>query len=256
MARTPTARQVEVVAAVRRHGGHQARAAAELGIARATVTAILRSYERHNRHADSTPIPRARATLPPAGFAANLARAADQLTPDDLAEGRLWWPRATDEVAWLAGHYRVPFRMLAYAAAAVSPGLRWEATLDVLRDLLDARAAGAPTFPRTGHATFGFRDRAKAWAILEGGPDAWQRCSGPKVEAVAANLLGDLDAVAVDRHIVRAATGSDRRQVAPATAVKIAGAVRLLAVIRGLRPAELQAALWVHSSKSERRAAA
>lgn len=249
----PTARQVEVVEAVRRHGGHQGRAAAELGIARATVSRSVSLYERRAGTA-AAPVPRARQELRPEAFCANLARAVDRLDEIDVAEGRIWWPRAAAEIAWLADVHGMPFRTLAYAAAALSPGLRWEATLEALRLLLDARAAGEPSYPRgVGHLTFGYRDRAKAWAILTGGRDAWQVCRGPKVEAVAANLLGDLEAVAVDRHIVRAATGSDRRQVSPAGAAKIAGAVRLLAVIRGIRPAELQAALWVHSARSERR---
>lgn len=250
----PTPRQVEIAAAVRRHGGHQARAAAELGISRPSVSIAVRRYEANV--ARPLALPRARVRLDPEAFAANLARAVDRLTPDDLSEGRLWWPRAADEVAWLADQYRVPFRTLAYAAAALSPGLRWEATLEALQLLLDARAAGEPTFPRTGHATFGFRDRAKAWAILAGGRDAWQQCRGPKVEAVVANLLGDLTRVAVDRHIVRAATGSDRRQVSAAAAAKIERSLALLATLRGVRPAELQAALWVHSAKSERRSVA
>jgi hypothetical protein len=241
-ARGATARQIEVAACVRRHGGNQSNAAAELGVARATVTRILQTYERH-----ATPLPRARARLAPESFAANLSRAASSLTPDDVAEGRLWWVRARDEVAWLAEFYGLPFERVAYAAAALSPGLRWEATLDTLRMLLDAHAAGAPMPRSVGHLTFGHRDREKAWGILAGG--ASTLCRGPKVEAVAANLLGDLNAVAVDRHIVRAATGSDRRQVSPATTAKIAGALRLLAAIRGMRPAELQAALWVAGSR-------
>jgi hypothetical protein len=182
-------------------------------------------------------------------FALNLAHAAGRLTSEHIAEGRLWWPRAADEVAWLARYYSVPYRTLAHAAAALTPGLRWTATLEVLQLLLDARAAGETTYPRgVGHLTFGYRDREKAWAILRGGRDAWSLCSGPKVEAIVANLLGDLDAVAVDRHVTRAALGRDVRQVSPASMRRIAGAVRLLAVIRGLRPAELQAALWFAGS--------
>jgi hypothetical protein len=179
-------------------------------------------------------------------FARNLVDAVDALTPDDIAEGRVWWPRATAEVAWLATFYGVPFERAAYAAAALSPGLRWSATIEMLRLLLDALAAGEPDFPRgVGHMTFGYRGRERAWAILQGA--ATSTCRGPKVEAVAANLLGDLDTVAVDRWVTRAATGSDVIvQVPPVQLTKIAGALRLLAAIRGIRPAELQAALWVH----------
>lgn len=104
--------------------------------------------------------------------------------------------------------------------------------------------------PRSvGHLTFGHRDREKAWRILAGETPT-SLCRGPKVEAMAANLLGDLSAVTVDRHIVRVATGSDRRQVSPARARKIAGSLRLLAAIRGVAPAELQAALWVARSRA------
>jgi len=185
--------------------------------------------------------------------ATNLLAAINALSADDVAEGKLWWPRAADEVAWLATFYGVAFERVAYAAAALSPGLRWTATLDTLRLLLDARAAGAAMPTGSGHLTFGYRDRTKAWAILTESQSQISLCRGPKVEAVAANLLGDLDQVAVDRHVVRAATGrEDLRQASPSAMRKIAGAVRLLAVVRGLRPAELQAAIWC---AAQRRAA-
>jgi hypothetical protein len=237
-----TARQTEIASAVREHGSRAA-AARALGITGATVSVSLRAYERHTGEHLTRQRPQRLGSH--RSFTANLALAADALTPDEIAEGRLWWPRAQDEIDWLARSYGLPFERVAQAAAALSPGLRWEATLDVLTMLLDARAAGEPSYPRgTGHLTFGYRDRAKAWGILAGEIAA---CRGPKVEAIAANLLGDLDAVAVDRHVVRVATGSDRRQVSPATMRRIAAALALLAVIRGLRPAELQAALWVAS---------
>jgi hypothetical protein len=247
----PTPRQVEVHAAVIRHGGHQARAAAELGVSRATVTRVLQSYERHLL----TRAPRARQpSIAQEAVATNLLTAINALSEDDVAEGKLWWPRAADEVAWLANFYDVAFERLAYAAAALSPGLRWTATLDALRMLLDARAAGAAMPTGSGHLTFGYRDRAKAWAILTESQSQISLCRGPKVEAIAANLLGDLDQVAVDRHVVRAATGrEDLRQVSPSAMRRIAAAVRLLAVVRGLRPAELQAAIWCAAT---RRAAA
>ncbi len=242
-----TARQIEVHAAVVAAGGHQARAAEALGVSRATVTRVLQTYERNGGRM----APRVRIAVDPRAYTTNLAVAAYRLTAVDIAEGRLWWPRAADEVAWLARQYDVPFRRLAHAAAALSPGLRWTATFEALVLLLDARRAGEPDYPRgIGHLTFGYRDRAKAWAILTTSADPTSLCRGPKVTAVVANLLGDLSVVAVDRHIVRAATGSDRRQVSPVSLRRIGDALALLAVLRGLRPAELQAALWVHGSRS------
>lgn len=248
IARGATARQVEIRAAVDRHGGHQARAAAELGISRPSVTAALHRLESHLLPG-SPRVARIRERFDSEAFSANLAREVDKLTPDDLANGAVWWKLAVLDVAWLASHYGVPYERVAYATAAVSPGLRWRATVDIVQMLLDARAAGAEMPSDRGHMTFGLRDRRKAWRILAG-DDAKALCRGPKVEAMAANLLGDLSAVCVDRHIIRAATGSDRRQVSPATSRKIADALRLLAGIRGVAPAELQAALWVARAKS------
>lgn len=178
---------------------------------------------------------------------AALAAAARALTPRELAAGAEWWIIAREDVAELADRHGVRYRTCALAAAALSPGLRWDATLEVLGMLLDARAAGATEFPviRSGHLTFGHRDRAKAWAILTGGPEAEARCSGPKVTAIAANLLGDMERVAVDRHVIRAATGTDQRQVSPAQLGRIEAAVQVLAYARGVAPAALQAALWL-----------
>lgn len=175
-----------------------------------------------------------------------LASAVDALTPQALEAGRTWWRVARVEVDALATRYGVPYRTCALAAAALSPGLRWHATLEVLAMLLDARRQGAVDFPRgIGHLTFGYRDRHKAWRILNDGPEAEAECSGPKVTAIAANLLGDLSRVAVDRHVIRAATGTDLRQASPAQVARIELAVQALAVRAGVEPAELQAALWL-----------
>lgn len=179
-------------------------------------------------------------------FVANLMVAVKALTPEDLNAGRAWYPAQSRRLAAIAAEYGVTFEQAAYAAAALSPGLSWDATIETLLLLLDARQAGDADFPRgRGHLTFGYRDRAKAWAILSSAAhNMSELCRGPKVEAIAAALLGDLNAVPVDRHIVRAATASEVRQVSPATTGKIAASVSILALARGLRPAELQAALW------------
>jgi hypothetical protein len=167
---------------------------------------------------------------------------AQRLTREQREEGRLWYPHESWRLTRLGQTYGIPAPVVIHAAAALTPGLRWERTMLVLGNMLDAYSVGARTWPRGGDATFGYRDREKAWEILRTGN--LRLCSGQKVVPFAAALSGDLDAVVVDRHLVWLATGADVRQVGPAAMARIAAGVRVLAWSYGMAPRDVQAALW------------
>jgi hypothetical protein len=194
-------------------------------------------------------------------FTANLRAATMDLTAREIAIGKDWYPAAFARLVRKTVEYPdVSGWTLVYAAACLSPGLSWEATLETLTVLLDARLSGAVTFPRRGvHATFGFRGHERAWEILTTDVDPTTIARGPKVEAFVANLLGDLTTVTVDRHVCRAAglvgslvKGRIARTIPQPTSRQvgeITAALRAVAPLRSLQPAELQAALWAASAR-------
>lgn len=191
-------------------------------------------------------------------FGRNLHDAIGRLSLTDVVAGREWWPAAADEVHARAIRFGVRYETAAYAVAALSPGIPWEGALDTLDLLLVANRDGAPMPTGSGHLTFGYRDRRKAWAIITepNGPnrsEVYGLCRGPKVEAVAAVLLGDPNAVPVDRHVIRAATGTSLRQVGLLDSRRISTALQALAYYAGADASALQAALWIAGSRSTRR---
>ena len=182
-----------------------------------------------------------------ADYIGNLTIAARGLSEKDLGIGRTWYRVAAAQVRELAAQHGIPFETACYAVAAVSPGVPWIGALAAFVDLARARALGATEPPR-GAGRWSVRDRPKAWAILAG-EDPTVHCRGIKVEAFAANLMGDLDQVAVDRHVTRAATRQDIDQLNPRQATEVANAVAVVArMILDMRPAEFQAALWARST--------
>lgn len=184
-------------------------------------------------------------------FIRPIALATHRLSPADVGAGERWYPQAAAELeVRIARPYLVPFERACWAAAAISPGLSWPATITALQLLVDAHDAGEP-FPRTGiQATFGFRGHERAWRILTTDVDPTSVARGPKVEAFASNLLGDYQPVVVDRHLARAA-GLDR-QPNRSEYDRIARALATVALTMSLRPAHLQAALWSASATSWR----
>ena len=238
----PTARQLEIAAAVKRYKT-QAAAARALGIRPSTVGRAVRAVGGYRAATGR----RTRALTPgERAFARNLLAAVAELTPAQLDAGRIWWAKARADVTGIASRYLFRsfggYENIARATAAVSAGLRWDATLEVMRLLLEAMVRDEPTYPRqVGHMTFGYAARDKAWRILNGDPRA---LSGPKVEAVFANLMGDESKVAVDRHVTRVATLGVADQVGSASVVEIQEAMVQLAKLARVTPAALQAALW------------
>lgn len=176
-------------------------------------------------------------------FVPNLARHALTLTSHQIIEGDRWWRNAGAAVADLGRAFGVRQERVVYAAAALSPGIPWTGVLETLELLLVANRDWQDMPRGSGHLTFGYRGRERAWAILREGKT--ELCKGVKVEAVAANLFGDYDEVAVDRHVVRAATGADIVQVSTAQSKAIAKAVQVVAYVRGWQPAGFQAAIWL-----------
>lgn len=171
-----------------------------------------------------------------------LWRAASELTTDDWEAGRAWYPKAIVHLESEADHWRLEYARVAYAAAVLSPGLSWRATMEVLHLLLWTRAQGKPLPIGEGHMTFGARDRRKAWALLDA-EEPEEYVSGPKVAPFAMALLGATDVAVVDRHIIRIATGVDTA-LGPSAMDMIAASLMTIAWAKREPTTVVQAALW------------
>lgn len=182
-----------------------------------------------------------------------LWEAAHALTEADLTIGRRWYRDARTQLDVRAKLYGIPEPVVVAAAATLTPGLRWDRTLRLLDTLLEAADMGHP-MPVVGDATFGFRDRRKAWLTLRTGDTS--HCTGPKVEPFEHALNGDESAIVVDRHMVRLAVGLDVRQLHDAAMDRIRASLWTVAWAMREQPAHLQAALWTVGAKPLDRARA
>jgi len=178
---------------------------------------------------------------------AALWAAVRDVSPSECHAGSQWYDKAFAELCLLGLKYGIGPRVMVCAAATLSPGLRWTATVELLERLLIAHRDGE-SMPRNGHATFGFRPRERAWQIIRTGIASSR---GVKVEAFAAALLGDTDAVVVDRHLIDAAGlgGTDRRRsISAAQRRRVADTVRSFAAVLGVTPRDLTTALWLRAT--------
>lgn len=181
-------------------------------------------------------------------FENNIFEAWARMLPEDRWAGRDWWPSAAADVADEAIRFGIRYERVAYAAAALSPGIPWVGTMQTLRLILEAHRDGLDMPRGSGHLTFGYRGRERAWGILQTGDTSL--CRGPKVEAVAGCLLGIDDSVPVDRHLIRVATGENWSQVKPPTMLAIADATRAAAFAHGEAASSLQAGIWIVGSRN------
>lgn len=183
----------------------------------------------------------------------------DRADDAQRTEGTTWYGDARTFCAQLAAQSPYTFEQVAHVVAALSPQVKWGpnmaatiAAVDAHRTAPDTLAAGE----LDGYV--GYRANVvKAGRILDGDLSALR---GPKVEAFAAAIMGDLSHVVVDVWATRAARGqrdNDARAYAddemPGAREHraIAEAYRRAAKLRGVEPAVMQAVAWVTVRSSE-----
>ena len=136
-------------------------------------------------------------------IADRLVRMHDRCTDSEIDAGVAWYHRAKDVVEGLAKDYGLSTANVAAVIAALSPNVRWSTNVNAARTILDAWYNGDDEPPVPGYPA----NRTKAWKILQTGNT--DHLSGPKVEAFAANLRGDLQYVTIDMWAMRAIGGGD-----------------------------------------------
>lgn len=162
--------------------------------------------------------------------------------------GAAWYANESDTLAMLAHDLELPLAAVCGAAAAISPGMRWEYVPGYVHAL--ATAADPETIPVP---TYGREFVRRAVRCLRGeNPDAV--LGGPKVRAFYALLLtrGQGSDVVVDGHAFNIARayrapirGAAQSGVSPSRFAKVAAAYRRAAELLGVPPHVVQAVTWV-----------
>lgn len=190
--------------------------------------------------------------LTPAEYRRNIRKAYRRATPADMAQGLAWYGIAADFADELSAISTLGVEQTAGVIAALSPMTGWSTNVNNARRLTHEHLRGATT-PRGG---YGFRkNRDKAWRILKG-EHPLDVLGGKKVRAFYANILGDPDAVTVDRWAIRIAYGDPegKMTVSDGEYDVIADAFRAVAAEVELTTHDLQAAVWVYFRRVHARA--
>lgn len=163
-----------------------------------------------------------------------------------------WYEVESDALAALAMELGLPLRAVCGAAAAISPGMRWERVAYHVRRLHQFGAANLPSpIPTYSSA---FVDRAERCLR---GEDPETVLGGPKVRAFYALLAtrGQCDAVVIDGHAFNIARGerTGLRGDVPAAARVTAAryrlaelAYRIAAKALDIPAHAVQAVTWTH----------
>jgi len=168
----------------------------------------------------------------------NLAKIAQVLTPTEIAAGIGWYPMARRHSRRIARAHRSTEHRAAGVISALSPRCRWAQNLIRADDAF-----------RTGTARGLFADKAQA--ILNGARPL-DTLRGPKTRSFYRNITGNLQAVTIDTWALGAVLGTRDKRILHNTIERVgeyeaaADEYRSVASWFGLRPAEFQAAVWVH----------
>jgi len=166
-----------------------------------------------------------------ATYKRRLALWTEGVTEADIAAAERWYEEAGEHAERIAWHLDSTLEVAACVIAAFSPRQAW------VRNLQHAYTyAQGGTIPGLRIWT------VMADASLTGGFDALK---GPKTNAFARNIAGDVDAVTIDSWMMRAAGMSGLDSPTVVQYRRIADAVRALAAELGMTPRGMQALIWL-----------
>lgn len=159
---------------------------------------------------------------------------------EEIAAGREWYEDANRLAHTLTGHRPdVTPAMAAGVIAALSPLTPWERNKELaLRAVVD------------GHASGTLSNSVRAADRILAGEDPLDVLKSDKVRNFYLCIMGDVDAVCIDRHAWEVFEGKryadkDRPKVTTKRYREAAQAYREAAHVLALQPAELQAITWL-----------
>lgn len=189
--------------------------------------------------------------LDEAELAENILRAYDAATPAERIEGAAWYPAALELAATIADTFGYTVVQAAKVIAATSAQTGWSANTTQAFRAVGAYKQTGREFPE-GIGLRSGRQWITICEILEG----TYAGTSPKWSAFAANIVGDKNAVTVDRHAMRVAMadGVKYDSITLGNYRKIAAAYRIAAEARGVDPCDMQAIVWVSYRNAVRNA--
>lgn len=176
----------------------------------------------------------------------NLTAWAQTATPNDIADGLTWYPKARGFAIDKAKFYQVSLQTVCGVISALSPAISWqqnllntETVLQAIKQSYEPENVTVTTYNANKHKAFSI---AKQDAV-EFTTRAFAKAN--KTANFYRNLLGWRDSVTVDRHAISAAIGHNTINLTLARYEVIADAYKLTAKTLGYSPSELQAIVWV-----------
>jgi len=186
-------------------------------------------------------------------YASNILARYDRTDEVLRAAGRGWYAAANLDCGRLAARYGLTLEQVAGAAAAISPGMKWELVLHYVERLILKRGRkldfNVPTYSLL------FVNRARQ--CLKGKDQPSEILGGPKVTAFYTLLCNPRDAwnVCVDGHAfniakgkrtpIRGAGSEDGKSLTDRRYKLVAEAYRRAAAARGIIAHQMQASTWV-----------
>ncbi len=183
-----------------------------------------------------------------------LLQAYEDATPEDKYNGMCWYEEAKMNCELLS--YETPYTVeqIAGIMATVSPGMVWDENESAPKRILDLHWNGVPSYEWTGFSTYP-HNLEKAERIMD---EDMSAVKGDKVTNFYKNIMGDTQAVTIDRWMVRVMMddpfyGTSRggtKDKATMSSSKVynalADCVREAARLIGINPRELQAIVWTY----------
>lgn len=181
-------------------------------------------------------------------------KAWDEASYEDRMEGFTWYDQAYLNCVRLSDLVPYSVEQIAGIMAIVSPGMVWDENEAAPNRIIDLHWNGVPSKEWTGFSTYP-HNLEKAERVMD---EDMTAIKGEKVTNFYANIMGDTQAVTIDRWMVRIvmddpffgtkrggthkkATMSGKR-----TYEAIAQAVKDAASLVGVNPRELQATVWTY----------
>lgn len=172
-----------------------------------------------------------------------ILRLYDSASTLDVHAGREWYSVARDIAANLACASPYTFEQCAAVIAVLSAQARWADNVSAARACVQAHASGASVGAVPCHGGVTRANVVRAFAILDGTTFV----GGPKTGAFHRAIIGDPDAVVLDRHAIRAGIPSydGKRRVTVVERRALESAYRNAARLRGEAPRDMQAIVWI-----------
>lgn len=159
-----------------------------------------------------------------------------EATDAQRERGRQWYPLYLRHCHRIARETATPLRRVVATAAITSPDAQLRTNVGWARTACETRGAAAVgRYPNTMRERYG--------PVLRGDVRPSDACTGEKVRNFYRAILGDPDAVVLDRWALRAA-GHPRDTATPVQYRRIADEYRAAAAIVGESPRDFQAVIW------------